>query len=61
MVPGDLAYVFATWLRDLRDADPSGLPDDLWFPPHRAFIERLLADKALTKGIRVLRGVKPGA
>ena len=48
MVPGDLAYVFATWLRDLRDADPSGLPDDLWFPPHRAFIERLLADKAIT-------------
>jgi hypothetical protein len=45
LVPGDLPYVFSTWLRDLRDADPSGLPDDLWFPPHRAFIERRLADR----------------
>lgn len=46
MVPGDLAYVFSTWLRDLRDADPSGLPDDLWFPAHRAFVERLLGEKS---------------
>lgn len=42
--PGDTAYVFSTWLRDLRDADASGLPDDLWFPAHRALIERFLAD-----------------
>lgn len=42
--PGDLAYVMSTWLRDLRDADPSPLPDDLYFPAVRALIERLLAD-----------------
>ena len=48
MVPSDLAYVFSTWLRDLRDADPGGLPDDLWFPAHRALIERTLADRAVT-------------
>ena len=41
--PGDLAYVFSTWLRDLRDADPSPLPDDLYFPAHRTLLERLLA------------------
>jgi GNAT superfamily N-acetyltransferase len=42
--PGDLAYMMSTWLRDLRDADPSPLPDDLYFPAVRALIERLLAD-----------------
>lgn len=47
MVPSDLPYVFSTWLRDLRDADPSGLPDDLWFPAHRALIERTLADRSV--------------
>lgn len=41
---GDLGYIFSTWLRDLRDADPSPLPDDLWFPAHRSMVERLLAD-----------------
>lgn len=33
----------ATWLRDLRDSDPSPLPDDLFFPAQRALITRLLA------------------
>lgn len=33
----------STWLRDLRDADPSPLPDDLFFPAQRALITRLLA------------------
>lgn len=42
--PGDLAYVMSTWLRDLRDADPSPMPDDLYFPAVRALIERLLSD-----------------
>lgn len=42
--PDDERYVFGTWLRDLREADYSGLPDDLWFDAHREFIKRLLAD-----------------
>lgn len=42
--PGDLAYLMSTWLRDLRDADPSPLPDDLYFPAVRSLVERLLAD-----------------
>jgi GNAT superfamily N-acetyltransferase len=42
--PGDLAYLMSTWLRDLRDADPSPLPDDLYFPAVRALVERLLGD-----------------
>jgi hypothetical protein len=29
--PGDTAYIFSTWLRDLRDFDPGPLPDDLFF------------------------------
>ena len=41
--PGDEAYLMSTWLRDLRDADPSPLPDDLFFPAQRALIMRLLA------------------
>lgn len=41
--PGDEAYLMSTWLRDLRDADPSPLPDDLYFPALRALIMRLLA------------------
>lgn len=43
--PGDLAYVFATWLRDLRDADGGPLADDEWYPAHRAHIERVLGNK----------------
>ena len=42
--PGDFAYMMSTWLRDLRDADPSPLPDDLFFPAVRSLVERLLAD-----------------
>lgn len=42
--PGDLAYLMSTWLRDLRDFDPSPLPDDLFFPAQRALIERLMRD-----------------
>lgn len=41
--PGDLAFLFSTWLRDLRDADPGPLPDDLWFPAHRAALERIMS------------------
>lgn len=47
MVPSDEHYVTSTMLRELRDADPSGLPDDLWFPAHRAFIERLFRDRSV--------------
>lgn len=42
--PGDLAYLMSTWLRDLRDADPSPIPDDLYFPAVRATIERVMSD-----------------
>lgn len=48
MAPGDVAYVFSTWLRDLRDADPGPLPDDLWFQANRSMLERVLADPATT-------------
>lgn len=47
MVPGDEPYIMSTWLRDLHSADPSGLPDDLWFQAHRAFIERLFRDRSV--------------
>lgn len=40
--PGDLAYLMSTWLRDLRDADPSPMPDDIYFQANRTLIERLL-------------------
>lgn len=46
-LPGDLNYVFATVLRDMRDADGSALPDDLWYPAHRAYLERTLMDAAV--------------
>lgn len=45
--PGDLAYMMSTWLRDLRDADPSPIPDDLYFAAVRALVERLLADSSV--------------
>lgn len=45
---GDLNYLYSTLLRDMRDADPSGLPDTLWFPPHRQYLDALLADRATT-------------
>lgn len=48
LAPGDIPYVFATYLRDLRDADASALPDDLWFAAHRTHLERALGDRSLT-------------
>jgi GNAT superfamily N-acetyltransferase len=39
----DLAYVYRTWLDGLRQADPSPLPNDLFFPAHREYINRVLA------------------
>lgn len=39
----DLGYIFETWLADLREADASFLPNDLWFPAHREAITRVLA------------------
>ena len=45
--PGDLAYMMSTWLRDLRDADPSPLPDDLYFPAVRGLVERLLVSPSV--------------
>jgi len=43
-VEGEESFILATWLRELRDADPSGLPDQLWFDAHRAHIKTVLAD-----------------
>jgi hypothetical protein len=51
--PGDLAFIFSTWLRDLRDADPGPMPDDLWFPAHRSLLERIMAKPE----VRVLMAV----
>lgn len=44
-VPSDLSFIYANWLRGLREADRSALPDDLWFPAHREGINRVLADR----------------
>lgn len=41
--PGDLNFIYSVWLRDLRDADPNPVPDDLWFPAHRATLDRILS------------------
>lgn len=46
-LPGDLAYIFSTVLRDMRDADGSALEDDLFYPAHRAHLERTLQDPAV--------------
>lgn len=46
-IKGEEAFLYSTWLRDLRAADPSGLPDEFWFPAHRAHIQALLADPAI--------------
>lgn len=46
-LPGDLNYLFATTLRDMRDADGSVLEDDLWYSAHRAYLERVLMDPAV--------------
>lgn len=46
-LPGDLNYIFSTVLRDMRDADGSALPDDLWYPAHRTYLERVLSDPSV--------------
>lgn len=43
-LPGDLNYIFANVLRDLRDADGSALPDAHFYPAHRGYLEEVLAD-----------------
>lgn len=43
-LPSDMAFIYSTWLRDLRGADASPLPDDIWFPAHREYINRALSD-----------------
>lgn len=43
--PSDEAYIMSTWLRDLRDADYSSMPNDLWFDAHRKYITRILSDR----------------
>lgn len=42
--PTDLAFVYRTWLDVLRQADVSPLPNDIFFPAHREYINRVLAD-----------------
>lgn len=41
-LPSDTGYIMETWLADLRDNDRGFLPNDIWFPAHRACIERVL-------------------
>lgn len=41
---GDLAFIYSTWLRDLRHADGGPLADDIWFPAHREHVNRVLMD-----------------
>lgn len=47
-IKGEENFILSTWLRDLHDADSSGLPNDLWFAAHRAHIQNCLADRAST-------------
>lgn len=35
-------YIYETWLADLRAADASFVPNDLWYPMHRELIRRVL-------------------
>jgi hypothetical protein len=44
VMPGDLNFIYRTWLSDLRAEDYSALPDDLWYPAHREAITRVLED-----------------
>lgn len=39
-VESDFAYIYQTWLADLRADDPSFLPNDIWFPAHREVLRR---------------------
>lgn len=47
-LPGDLNYIMSTALRDMRDADGTALPDEHWYPAHRAYLESVLSDPAVT-------------
>lgn len=47
-IRGEENFILSTWLRELRDADPSGLPDDLWYEAHRRHIMNQLADGQVT-------------
>lgn len=51
-VEGDLAYIYNSWLADLRDADNTFLPNDVWFPAYRETIRRVL-ESPLTR-VKVL-------
>lgn len=44
-VPSDLAYIYKTWLGDLRALDPSPLPSDIWYPAYRSLVDRVLAKR----------------
>lgn len=44
----DLAFIYATWLRDARAGDSGPLPDDLWYSAHRELITRALADSRIS-------------
>jgi hypothetical protein len=35
-------YIYDSWLADLRDADASFLPNDIFFPAHREVLRRVL-------------------
>lgn len=48
LIRGEESFVYSTWLRALRDADPSGLPDDLWFDAHREHIASVLLNPKTT-------------
>lgn len=58
MEPGDEGYVYETWLSDLREADASFLPNDLWFPAHREVLSRVLAHP-LTQAVVLADSVDP--
>lgn len=40
-LPSDLNFIRRTWLSGLREL-PNGLPDEFWWPAHRAYVERCL-------------------
>lgn len=46
--PGDLAFIYSTWLRELRHVDCGPLADDIWFPAHREHINRVLSDPGVS-------------
>src|SRR3954465_6108545 len=40
-LPSDLNFIRRTWLSGLREL-PNGLPDEFWWPAHRAYVEHQL-------------------